>query len=192
MGKVKGIKRVTTKSNSRLEVDLDEFFGRKVPRHEAIRQALGQAIIDSIVERTQKESKDQNNKPFKKYSPTYKKSLDFKAAGKSDKVNLTLTGDMLGLLDIKESKGKKITIGWDEEEESEKAYHHIKGIKLKKGGKAKRDFLGLRPRKDAAKIKEDLGKLIKKFEKAEGVGKKSEAAKILATLESITDEDDNE
>ena len=171
-----------------MKVDLDEFFGRKVPGEESLRQALGQAIIESVVERTQKESKDINGSNFRGYSKSYRESLDFKAAGKSNKVNLTLEGAMLGTLDITKSKGKTIEIGWDDPEESAKAHGHIKGIKTKSGGKVVRDFLGLRPIKDAQKIKKDLGKLIDKFEKAKGDN--TETAKILATLNAISDDVD--
>jgi len=69
----------------------------------------------------------------------YSESLEFEAAGKSKSdPNLTLTGDMLGLMDVIEEEKATITIGWNSSEEANKAHGHISG-----SVGAKRDFLGL-------------------------------------------------
>lgn len=80
------------------------------------RQAIAQEVIDFIVKRTQ-DGLDVKGEPWKgkrgEYADSYSKSLDFKIAGKSkNKVNLTLSSDMLNDLElIKNSKGK-IQIGY--------------------------------------------------------------------------------
>jgi len=58
------------------------------------RKAIAQEVLDFVIERTKK-GKDKNNSPFPKYGKDYIGSQDFKIAGKSKKVNLTLSGDML-------------------------------------------------------------------------------------------------
>ena len=48
---------------------------------EAERFAIGQEVIDFIIERSSK-GKDKKNRDFKGYSDSYKASFDFKKAGK--------------------------------------------------------------------------------------------------------------
>ena len=51
---------------------------------------------------------------------------------------MTASGDMLGLMDIVQEKANSITIGWDDETETKKAYNHNFGDTVKK-----RPFFGL-------------------------------------------------
>jgi hypothetical protein len=121
------------------------------------REAIAQEIIDYMIDRTLK-SKDKNNRNFKPYSKEYKQSLDFKNAGKTSKVNLTLSGDMLVSMDLLNSRKGSITIGYQKgSEENDKAEGNIKGtygstrktkIDPKTGKRVprqikKRDFLGI-------------------------------------------------
>ena len=77
------------------------------------REAIGQEIVDYIVERTLS-GKDKNNRKFAPYSKEYKESLDFKIAGKSKtKVNLRLSGDMLSSLKVLNHRSGSITVGYD-------------------------------------------------------------------------------
>lgn len=129
------------KNNPELRVNLKDIFKKTIPDDSALREEIGQAILDRIVKRTS-EGKDRNNKEFRGYSKEYIKSDEFKSFGKSKgKVNLQLTGDMLGLMDIKETSQNTITIGWDDSDEAAKAHGHITGSKS--GPKVKRDFFGL-------------------------------------------------
>jgi len=76
------------------------------------RKAISTDIVDFIRKRTAK-GLDKNNKPFPKYSKSYTTSAEFKMAGKSKKVNLEFTGDMMDELEpLKDSKGV-ITIGYE-------------------------------------------------------------------------------
>jgi hypothetical protein len=113
---------------------------------EVERRAIATEIIDFIVERTQS-GLDKDGKMFKGYSKSYKESLDFKNAGKNpNKVDLTLTEEMLNELKlIKTTKGK-IEIGFDGRRNklNGKVEGNIKGTygQKKSTGKA-RDFLGI-------------------------------------------------
>jgi hypothetical protein len=121
-----------------LVVNLDEMFGTAFPNSSRLRQLIGQEILDTIVRRTQN-NRAWDGKQFKSYSDEYAESLDFQAAGKSKgDPNLTLTGDMLGLMDVIEESKATITIGWTSAEEAEKAHGHITG-----NVGVKRDFFGL-------------------------------------------------
>jgi hypothetical protein len=133
----KPYKEVISESKMELEISLDELFGTKVPNDQALREAIGQSVIDTIVNRTQS-NKALNGKPFKEYSDEYKKSNQFDVYGKSDEVTLTLTGDMLGTLDIKAQSRGVIKIGWDDDTQNAKAYNHHTGDTVKR-----RPFFGL-------------------------------------------------
>lgn len=107
------------------------------------RLAIATEVIDYIVERTQS-NKDYRNAPFKPYSKSYKNSTDFKAAGKSSKVDLTLSGDMLDSLKIIKEKRGEIVIGFTDKQEAGKAEGNIEGTygQSRQVG-PKRNFLGL-------------------------------------------------
>lgn len=109
-----------------------------------IREAFFQAVIDKMVERTER-SRDIENKLFEKYSESYKNSLAFKVFGKS-RVNMTLTGDMLGSLDKIDETRDTMTIGITGDENILKAFAHITGYEGHPtlDGKVKpRDFFGI-------------------------------------------------
>lgn len=170
------------KNNVKLRVRLSEFFDGSIPRDNTFREAVGQAIIDSILERTG-EGKDVEGKSFPKYSKEYMKSLDFDAAGKTGHVNLKLTGDMLGQLDITNIDGNTIEIGWDDTEQVNKAHGHITGSVGKK-----RDFLGLRP-SEASEIRGEFNSALKSFRDK---NKSSFREKIGAILTQLRDSDGDE
>lgn len=122
----------------KLRVNLKEIFGVNIS-NEAVRQKIGQVIIDRILTRAES-GKDVNGKKFKAYSKAYKQSDDFKAFDKeSNKVNLRLTGDMLDTMDITDTTRNTVTISWEDSEEGQKALGHIKGG----GNLPVRDFFGL-------------------------------------------------
>lgn len=100
------------------------------------RPIIGDEIVEFIKDRTRRGlSKD--NKPFKVYSASYVKSLDFKVAGKSkDQVNLELSGDMLIGLSVLSHGPGFIKIGFDTQSDNDKAAWNAE-----KG----REFLGIMP-----------------------------------------------
>ncbi len=142
MAKIKGLK--LTESEVSQTVDLNELFGANFTGNSGLAQAIGQAMVDKILERTSKGIgvDGKNLKKFSAksaYSEEYKDSLEFKAFGKSNsKVNMELTGQMLGTMDILEQSRGKIKIGWNDDVENAKAYNHNEGITV-----PKRRFFGL-------------------------------------------------
>lgn len=122
--------------------------------------AIGREIVKFIRERTEK-GLDKDNNRFPGYSTAYKKSLDFKNAGKSSRVNLRLTGDMMSSIKLLEfEKKNQITIGLDKGDEDN---GKMEGNRLGTYGtdtpkpKKARDPLGIDP--------DDLLKILRKFKK---------------------------
>lgn len=109
------------------------------------REAIALDILEKIVERTQK-GLDKDGQKFPNYSKSYKESLNFKIGGKSSKVDLTLSGDMLADMKLLSHKSGELTIGFENGTESNgKAEGNIKGTYGQRTpimGKA-RDFLGV-------------------------------------------------
>jgi len=121
------------------------------------RLAIGQAIVEYIRERTQS-GRGVGGKSFPAYSKSYMKSLDFRVSGKTKKVNLTLSGDMLAQLDVIKQKRGEIVVGYDPSDEvAPRVEGNVRGTygnptPLK--GKA-RPFLGL-TEKEKEKILKDF------------------------------------
>jgi hypothetical protein len=74
-------------------------------------QTVAEEILNFIVERTKKGYGSDGEK-FPGYSPSYKASDAFKLGGKSSKVDLTLSGEMLDSLEVLEAKRGKIVFGY--------------------------------------------------------------------------------
>lgn len=121
-----------------MELDLSELKLTKKQKLE-----VAQAVIDKIVANAEK-GKDRQGKSLPKYSKDYKDSDAFGAFGKSTKPNMTLTGDLLGQIDVIDVDGDTVLIGWADEQENLKAHGNITG---QEGlWPAKRDFFGLPPK----------------------------------------------
>lgn len=149
MAKLDGLK--LTQSEVSQTIDLGEVFGVPLTGNESLKQVIGQALIDKIISRTES-GKDVNGKPFKKYSKEYIESDEFKAFDKSPgEINMTLTGQMLGTLDVLQTAGSKVKIGWADDTENAKAYNHNVGDTIKN----KRAFFGV--------TKADLNEIKKEF-----------------------------
>jgi len=109
------------------------------------REAIALELIEKIIERTQK-GKDKNGDKFPAYSKSYKNSLNFKIGGKTSKVDLTLSGDMLADMQLLAHKSGEVVIGYENGTESNaKAEGNIKGTYGKKVPNPDRakDFLGV-------------------------------------------------
>ena len=125
-------------------------FTLDIPEHldGAQRLQLADDIIETIKRRTEA-GKDKNGKSFPGYSKTYIESLDFKVAGKSpNRIDLTLSGDMLAALQLLGHEDGKLTIGFEPgTEENARADGNIRGAY---GGdpnpRKARDFLGIAPK----------------------------------------------
>lgn len=122
-------------------VDLPEGLSRDE------RLAIADAIIEHIVDRTQK-GIDRRGRRFPGYSESYIDSLDFKIGGKSPgKVDLQLSGDMMAAIALLKDRRDRLEIGFrmSDDEENARAEGNILGTygqdKPIRG--KKRDFLGL-------------------------------------------------
>jgi hypothetical protein len=155
-------RRKDLKTDPKLIIDLSDIFGGPIPNSPDLRAAIGQEILDIIVERTG-ENLDKNEKAFrpKKYSKEYADSLEFQAFGKSrGDVNLRLTGDMLQLMDIVEETPTTLTIGWRDDFQAQKASGHITGA----NNLPKRDFFGL-SEGDIQRLKSEFGGDVERLRK---------------------------
>ena len=152
-------------------IDLKKVLGIDLTDYPEVKKAIGQAIIDLMVSRTE-DGLDVNGKKFAKYSNEYKESLPFKAFGKTAKVNLTQAGDMLSLIDILDDSGNKLKIGWADETENAKAYNHNTGDTV-----PKRQFFGI--------TDEDLRKITDEFKP--DLKKSQSDTAILNKLNKIAD-----
>lgn len=135
MAKFKGL--IETKRKVSQTINLEELLGVDFTGQSGLRNAIAQAVIDFVVERT--EGGDDNTwTPFKSYSEKYKESAEFELAGKSDReINLTLTGNMLSAIDVLSEGRSTIEIGI-RGDEAPKAYNHQVGDTV-----PKRAFLGV-------------------------------------------------
>lgn len=123
------------------------------------RIAVATKAIDEIVRRTQELSIDKKGKAFPAYSESYKKSNAFKFAGKSSKVDLKLSNEMMNSIVMLNQKKGEITIGFQRGDDRNNgvAEGNIKGTYGQSSpirGK-KRDFLGL-PQSELRKIQDDF------------------------------------
>ena len=169
MSKISNLK--LTQSEVSQTIDLKKVLGVDLTDYPEVKQAIGQAIIDLIVSRTE-DGLDVNGKKFANYSKDYKDSLAFKAFGKTNKVNLSQTGEMLSLMDIIDDSSNKLKIGWNDETENAKAYNHNVGDTV-----PKRPFFGVN---DA-----DLKKITDEFKP--DLKKNQSDAAILKKLNKIAD-----
>ncbi len=157
------------------------------------REAIAQDIIDLIREKAKRgdgvvrasDGRVTRGRRFDSYSKEYAESLDFKIAGKSkSKIDLTLSGDMLGAIDIISSRKGEITVGYtDGSPEAARAEGNILGTYGQDKpipGKS-RDFLGLLPR--------ELTTILERYT---AEGRKVEAKINKAARDLVSDDEDDE
>jgi hypothetical protein len=140
-------------------INVKEIFGKNI-NDINLKEKIGQFFIDKMKDRSAK-GLDINGNSFVDYSESYTKSIPFQAAGKTKNVNMRLSGDMLGSIDILSINGNNIKIGFADRNEELKAHGHMTG-----GGKNNnlpvREFFGVSEKeiKQASnKFKDDIQKL---------------------------------
>jgi hypothetical protein len=145
------------------------------------RAAIAQEIITYIQDRTT-EGKDVDERKFKGgYSNSYKKSLDFKVGGKTNKINLTLSGEMLAAIKLLDSSSGKIKIGFNEDDPEA---GRVEGNQRGTYGQSKpvaepRKFLGI-----SDKV---LKSILAAYPKNDEDARKTQAGKVLLTAEAAGD-----
>ena len=146
-------------------IDLKDVFGADLSSSDLdkLKEEIGQKLLDRIKDRTESGIAiffDENgNARYGKlkspYSKTYRNSPEFRAFRKSEnKINMTLTGDMLGLMDVK-VEGSKLILGWDDDVENAKAFNHQIGETV-----PRRPFFGI-SKGDLLSIKREYNAEIK-------------------------------
>jgi hypothetical protein len=121
------------------DIDIPDYLGPEE------RELIGQEVLDFIRKRTE-DGKTWQNREMAGYSEEYVKSLDFKIAGKSkNQVDLSLSGDMMGAMQVLDHKRGMLRIGFEKgSQENAKADGNIRGTYGKeKAVGPKRDFLGI-------------------------------------------------
>jgi hypothetical protein len=111
------------------EIDLNSIAGVDLSKRPRLAQEIGQALLDSIVDRTEA-GKDIWGKPLKGYKKSYVESEDFEEFDKSaNDVNMTLRGTMLDSIDFTQDRGT-IKIAVKGGTQTKKAYNHNVGDTL--------------------------------------------------------------
>jgi hypothetical protein len=133
--KIEGLEIINGDWAVKQVIDLENDFD------EATALAIGQEFIDIIKERTDN-NKSVHGTNLKAYDEDYVKSEEFRAFNKSKSdVNMELTGEMLASMDVLETDGRTVTIGFTTDEDNAKAHGHMTGFNGKSD--AKREFFGI-------------------------------------------------
>jgi hypothetical protein len=131
---------IATKKSHRVYqvIDLKEVFGVSFKKNQELKQKIAQALIDKMKERIE-QGIGYDGQPMKAYSKEYKESDEYIAARKTGVVNMTLSGDMMGSIDVIKEKTNEIVIGFNQREQELKANRHMRG----EGGVPVREFFGV-------------------------------------------------
>lgn len=118
------------------------------------REAIGLDIIEFIVDRT-KNGLDINNQPFAPYKKSYKETFEYKIGhGANSTVNLTLTGELLGTINIISHGVGFVKLGFNDKQAEKKAEWIQSPTGQKFGKQSPRKFFGI--------SEKDLNKIIQK------------------------------
>jgi hypothetical protein len=155
---------VVTLANISQEIDLDFISGVKISSDPALRNQIAQEIVDYMKVRVVSENLGIGRKPWKsvEYSELYSESQEFEAAGKfKADVNLTLSGDTMGSIDVTKQRKGVVTIAITDKSTLPRAYGHMTGFEghptIKNGAKYRREFFGVSDRE----VKENVLDLFK-------------------------------
>ena len=167
-----------------------EVFGVDFSGARSLREAIGEAILARIRARTEAGDgmsfdamgRGRQIKLKSPYSKSYIDSLDFKAFGKKpSQVNMKLTGDMLGLMDIKRQSSNSITIGWTDATENAKAYNHSVGDTV-----PRRPFFGV-SKSELQDIKREFKSEIKEaIRTKDSEGRKAFEEKVASLIDDLS------
>lgn len=152
------------KYNLKLEIDVVNLYRRfesdqrkrnavsPILSNASFRREFGARVVDRVLDRT-RDAIDKDGRKFKAYSKSYKKSLAFEIYGKTNTVNLTLTGEMLSSMRVRSTPARKVVIDFASSEQEAKAHGHIFGGGYKRSLPV-RNFFGL-PEKEQFTILEE-------------------------------------
>jgi hypothetical protein len=124
MAIVPGLK--TTGEKVTQKINFVDLFGVDLSSRKDLRLSIAQDMIDLMISRTREDHVSVDGESFEKYSDSYKKSDKFSEYGKSNSVDMTLTGDMLGSIDVIEDAEDYIVLGLADDQNG-KAHGHMVG-----------------------------------------------------------------
>lgn len=186
---------VIRKSKVYQRFNLEKDFGLDFTDNKDLAQLVGETLLQKIRDRTEsgegvdfEKSKGGTKVELKSpYSDEYAKSPEFRAFGKNkSKVNMRLTGDMLGLMDILELDGNNLVIGWEGDDEAPKVFNHLTGDTV-----PRRPFFGVSNselREIRAELSAELRDLIKIQEEE---GKSAFRDAVSQKIDAIRSSDDD-
>jgi hypothetical protein len=118
-------KKTLKKSEVSTEINMQEILG-DLSKNESVRAVFFEAALGRLVDRLE-QGRGVDGK-LDTYSDSYKDSLAFKVFGKTNTVNMQLTGDMVAAIEELDSSGTKLKIGIKDKTESAKAFGHMTGM----------------------------------------------------------------
>lgn len=168
--------RTISKTKISQTIDLQEEFGVDFTGKKALKEKIGQLLIDKMLERTAK-GVGLNGKALKRpYSKSYKSSGNYEKYGKTGTVNMELKGNMLEDTDVRNITANTLDIAITNSTEKKKAFNHITGDTL-----PRRDFFGV-TKKEIKSVKADIAGELKEAKK-ESKASLSDAALALSALQ---------
>ncbi len=140
-------------------IDLSEIVGVSFAGESGLRQQAAQLLIDYMKTRTHDRNVDVDGKAFPKYSEAYKNSTVFKLLkGSGGDVNMTLTGNMLGDVDMLGDTADSVRIGFRDGNEILKAFNHNTGDTV-----PRRAFFGVTKREIREVLERGMGEDIQRL-----------------------------
>lgn len=147
-----------------------------------MRDQIGQAIIDRIVDRTAEGKAIGGQRDLKgPYSTAYKNSDDYADHGKSGEINMELTGRMMDDIDIISETSNTIKVGFEERIEILKAFNHNTGDTV-----PKRQFFGVNKTEITA-IKKEFASELKELKESPPKEKKQTIGELIAEVNLLGD-----
>lgn len=125
------------------EFDLESITGVDFSDDPDLLENIGNEIKDYITNRVISKNQGYGGQKLRSpYSKSYQNSIEFDLFGKSaTDINMTMTGDMLGAINIITAEGSDLLIGIDDQNAA-KAHGHMTG-KNGEVPKMKREFFGV-------------------------------------------------
>lgn len=162
--------------------NLKKLFDVDFSQNPDLKDQIGQAIIDRIVDRTAEGKAIGGVKDLKgPYSKAYKDSDAYSDHGKTGKVNMELTGRMMDDIDIIAETTNTIKVGFEERKEILKAYNHNRGDTV-----TKRPFFGIN-KTELKAIKKEFAPELKELKKSPPKKKKQTIGELVAEVNLLGD-----
>lgn len=115
-----------SESEVSVEIDIKKLLGSTAKSKE-VRESFYELAYEKMIDRINS-GRDVNGKLFSKYSKSYKDSLAFSAFGKSNTVDMQLTGDMINSIQLEKQNDNVLKVAFSDDLETKKAFAHMTGF----------------------------------------------------------------